>query len=260
MQVSFLPVKVKKKLEEIAGTAEPVSATRAGADVRGGPGESYVVAYNDRIVVLSRALGQNDYSVLSGGLMDDVKRFSLERESHSTIVLSFEIGGESGLLKFSSVEEDDLAAIAGKWREVSSLCAMEGEEVGNPASSLPPMMAMAAALMYVSAVDGEVAKEENRYIANLRGMGKEGLYEALEYFRAHSFDELLQSSLSNLSEEQNLCVLANMLEVGMSDGILHKSEIELAKKFAEHAGIGKEEYNAVKQVLLVKNKISVLLT
>ena len=274
MRVSFLPIKAKKELEKIVGAAVPVSVTRASESLDGGPGESYVVAYDNKLVVLSRSLGQHDYSVTRGDLADDVKRVSLEKKSPSTIVLSLDIGGKTGELKFSAVEENDLAAIVEGWRnavadatpddsevrEASSSTAQEGTAEEPVPDSLPPIMAMAAALMYVSAVDGEVAKEENRYIANLRGIDKEGLSAALAYYRSHSFDELLQTSLSNLTKEQSLCVLANMLEVGMVDGVLHKSEIVLVKKFAAHSGIDKEEYAAVKQVLVVKNKISVLFT
>ena len=266
MRLSFLPIKVKEQLKSIAGAATPAAISRTNGSLEGGPGESYVVTYDDKIVILSRALGKSDYSVIHGDLAGGVGELNLSKEGPSALVLSYDIGGKKGKLKFSAFDEKSLETAVEKWKSAGNGGTPSGESAAEvspeepPSEALPPMMAMAAALMYVAAVDGEVAKEENRYIANLRGIDKEGLDTALAYYRSHSFEELLQSSLSNLSEEQNLCVLANMLEVGMSDGVLHKSEIKLAKEFGRSVGIDSEKYSAVKQVLLVKNKISVLLT
>ena len=271
MNFSFLPTKIKNTLESAMGKATPFSISRAGTALDGGSGEAYLVAYDEKIAIFSRSLGDNSYSVVMGDFPDDLKTLSLTKDgSHAK--LAFDLAGRSGELDFSSFEEKNLKAIVDKWANaiaegggaVESAPSSSGADVSSAAAesgdALPLMEAMAAALMYVAAVDGEVAKEENRYINSLRGIDKSGLKKAYKYYESHSFDELLASSLSGLSREQELCVLANMLDIGMSDGVLHRSEVELAKRFAEHAGIDTTEYDAVKQILVIKNKISVLLT
>lgn len=273
MNFSFLPTKIKEALEGAAGGRAPFSISRAGTALDGGSGETYLVAYDDKIALFSRSLGESSYSVVMGKFPDDLKTVSLIKDgAHAK--LEYDLAGERGELEFSSFEEKNLRSIVDKWNSAvaegesgegrtpeTEAAETEGDaRSGDAEGALSPMEAMAAALMYVAAVDGEVAKEENRYINTLRGIDKSGLKKAYEYYREHSFDELFDAFLSGLSREQELCVLANMLDIGMSDGVLHRSETELASSFAERAGIEADEYVAVKQVLMVKNKISVLLT
>ena len=61
MRLSFLPTKVKEQLKDIAGAAIPAAISRANESSEGGLGESYVVTYDDKIVILSRTLGKSDY-------------------------------------------------------------------------------------------------------------------------------------------------------------------------------------------------------
>ena len=270
MNFSFLPTKIKEVLGRGAGKALPFSVSRSGTGMDGKPGETYVVVYEDKISIFSRSLGQNDYAVVTGIFPDDLHSISVSKEgAHAR--LEFDLAGRKGGLDFSPFEEKNLGVIVEKWKSAatgsaaSSSSASGGDSSGESVPSvsggvLPPIQALAAALMYVAAVDGVVAKEENKYINSLRGIDKNGLKSAYEYYKAHSFDELLETSLSGLEREQELCVLANMLEIGMSDGVLHRSEIVLAKDFARGVGIDDSEYNAVKQVLVIKNKISALLT
>jgi len=120
-------------------------------------------------------------------------------------------------------------------------------------------MGLAAAMMYVASVDDDISKEEDYYIIAMLGNNKKLLSAGLTYYKSHTFDELSRA-IKDLSSEQKLCFLANMMELGMQDGVLHSSELNLMRKFANYMNIGADQYDTIKQVLLIKNKISTLST
>ena len=272
MNISFLPEKIKRYLADAVADRVPVSVVRSSASVDGTPGEGYVISYNDRLFLFSRKLGENDYCV-SSELFGKVGTLELRKDGiNSYLDVSF--GGENYSLKFSSFEEKNLQSIIDAWREdggaVGDIVDLEveaepdGGSVGGTssarkvdASTISPLEGLAAALMYVSAIDNEISSVEDHYIVVLFARHRNLLQSALAYYKRHTFEDLL-TELKGLTNEQKLCYLANMLEIGMRDGVLHSSEQRIINRFTEEMGISDEEYNAVRQVLLIKNKISVL--
>lgn len=272
MNFSFLPNKIKEQIKQVVADELPVSLARSNTSIDGNTGESYVLGYKDKIVVFSRKLGENNYTCIAGDL-GDVGNVALRKEGASAF-LDTEIRGSKYSLKFSSFEEKSLAPIVEQWQQVnaggnyaqSSSSSSQTEQIaGQPAAEnqkrqlgqISLMEGLAVALMFVASVDGEVAQEEDQYLLHVFSNDKQLLRKSLAYYNSHSFDQLL-SAISGMNREQKLCYVANMMEIGMTDGVLHRNEMKIIRQFCDYMKVTQEEYDTIKQVLLIKNQLSVM--
>jgi len=269
MNFSFLPSKIKEKIKLLVTDKSPISLARSNAAIDGKPGESYVVAYNDKILFFSRKLGDHDYLQIAGEFGKDVADIKVRKEGNNSF-LDAEINGQKYSLKFSSFEEKNLIPILKNFTRDSIVSDTETvtkssdktstispEKNKTDEKAAPLLEKLASSLMYISASDADIAWEEDKYIREVCNNNKDILKSALQYFKTHTFDELLLS-LNILNHEQKLCFLANMMELGMCDGVLHRSEMDLIRSFCSHMELSEDEYDTIKQVLLIKNKLSVL--
>lgn len=275
MNFSFLPTKIKKQVEAIAVGKTPLALARSNTSLDGESGESYVVAYKETLFFFSRKLGDRDYSVISGDFGKNIDNVQVKKDGINAL-LDVTIDGKHYSLKFSSFEEKDLIPIMENFAAASPLISPSADTVAGetapaaetPASGqavsstgddkLPSLMAgMITALMFVAKADDDIAKEEDQYIIMICNDDKPLMQAALKYYKGHSFDELL-IAMSSIKHEQKLCCLANMMEIGMSDGVLHRSEMKVMRQFCRYMDITEDEYDSIKQVLLVKNQLSVM--
>lgn len=265
MNFSFLPNKIKKELEAVIADKVPISIARSSASVEGKAGEGYVVAYDDKIFMFSRELGDNEYTQFSADL-GNVGKVGVNKDGINTF-LDLDLGGEQYSMKFSSFEEKNLKAIVDCWISKSGKPSVgkapETKVVADPTtptvSGFSPAIGLAASMMFIASIDDDISKEEDYYIIAMMGNDKQVLQAALAYYKSHSFQQLI-AELNGLDDEQKLCFLANMMELGMKDGILHTSEMNLMREFSNAMNITEDQYDTIKQVLLIKNKISVLNT
>jgi uncharacterized tellurite resistance protein B-like protein len=258
MNFSFLPSKIKKELEAVIADKVPVSIARSNASVEGKPGEGYVVAYDDKIFVFSRELGDSNYTQLSAEL-GNVAKVGVNKDGINTF-LDIDLGGKQYSMKFSSFEEKNLKLIVDNWisksGSQSTTASPEPEIVAIPTSGgetdCNPTVGLASSMMYIASVDDDISKEEDYYIIAMMGNNKQILQDALTYYKSHTFQQLI-ADLNDLDNEQKLCFLANMMEVGMKDGVLHTSEMNLMRVFSNAMNITDDQYDTIKQVLLIKN-------
>jgi uncharacterized tellurite resistance protein B-like protein len=271
MNFSFLPSKIKEKIKSLVSDKIPITLARSNVSIDGRPGESYVIAYEDRIFFFSRKLGDHDYIHIAGDFAKEVAGIEVRKEGNNTF-LDTDINGKKYSLKFSSFEEKNITPIFESWTNACN-AAFQNQQSGEPEtgnSATPENAAdpsskqvssllegLAAMLMYLSYADDDIAKEEDQYIRVVCNNNNDILRSALQYYKTHNFDELLVA-LGGMNQEQKLCFLANLMEMGMSDGVLHRSEMDLIKKFCKYMSLSDDEYETIKQVLLIKNKLSVL--
>lgn len=275
MNFSFLPTKIKDEIKKIIADKIPVSLARSSTSIDGETGESYVIAYEDKLLVFSRKLGESSYTHVAGDLGKDVGSVKIRKEGVNTF-LDTDLLGKKYSLKFSSFEEKSLTPIVEQWQKASggapaAETTPKYADAANKTETMPPSApdqelvagelnnytGLAAALMFVAAVDDEVSPEEDKYIIRCFNNNQKLLKTALEYYKTHSFEELLVA-LSAMSQDQKLCFLANFMDLGMADGVLHRSEMKIIRQFCDYMDITEDEYATIKQVLLIKNQLSVL--
>ena len=271
MNFSFLPSKIKNEIKALVADKIPISLARSSSDVDGTPGESYVVAYEDRVFIFSRKMGAHDYLNMVGEFGKDIASVNVRKDGIHTF-LDTDFKGKKYSIKFSSFEDKSLFPIQKQCENFSKGAIdsvvpktepqVESESLHNDTVKISDNISnmkngLAIALMYVSAVDGEISKEEDHYIINVFNNNQRILKTSLNYYKTHSYDEFLVA-LGEMNQEQTLCFVANMMELGMCDGVLHRSEFAIIRKFCESKGVSDDEYDTLKQVLLIKNTLSVL--
>ena len=72
-----------------------------------------------------------------------------------------------------------------------------------------------------------------------------------------TFEDLL-SELTYIDQPQKLCILANIMEICMKDGVLRTSEQNLIAQFATAMDLTDEVVQTIRDTLLIKNQTSVL--
>lgn len=265
MNVVCLPEKVRKAVAEAAGEEQPVCVVRASGSLGGSPGEAYVVGLADRLLLFSRGIGEFEYTQVCLGHAD-ITAVAIRKERHNSFL---EISGpeQAYSVKFASYEERDVKPLVERWGDATGPPADDSEEptvavqvadAATPSVPISPWAALAASLMFMTTIDEDVGDVEEAYIKDLCS-GVEGAFEeALGFYNDHTPEELF-AAVSYLDRQQRLCILANMVELAMSDGVLHTSEQQLSSLFARTLGVADRELRAITDVLLLKNQTSVLL-
>ncbi|MCK5851003.1 MAG: TerB family tellurite resistance protein [Kiritimatiellae bacterium] len=261
MNINSLPTKVKKQIKPILKDETPVSVVRMSGSVDGNTGEGYVIALIDRICLSIRSLGCYDYVMREMFYEKDIELIVLRKEKYN-LLMELTVGGKLLVLKFSSYQEDLLYPIIEQWSKDKGL------EPGASATQivrlmetekgvLSPYAAATALLIFMATADGDISAEEDEYIKRFCGDDKAVLGPAYDYYKGHEFDDLLVI-LAKMDHQQKMCVFANTMDVSMIDGVLHKVEQEMMLKCARTVGLSDEDIGRVREILLVKNQISVL--
>ncbi|MFZ2654862.1 MAG: TerB family tellurite resistance protein [Victivallales bacterium] len=282
MNISFLPEKVKSEFTSVIDKV-PLFAARTNGNISGEPGEGYVVACGERLFIYSRKAGEDAFLKLAGKLGAEISNLDVRKDKFNSF-LEINLDGNPYSLKFSSAEMKDLESLVEKFktakpaapvvpeppRPVPPVAEQEKHDIQMPPGiqvperrpegncPLTPMQFMAAALMYVSASDGSIDKDEDSYILRVFPGDNNVLQAALQFYKSHSAEQLFDFS-SCLNDEQKVCILANMVEIAMRDESYHRVEQIMIRSYMEKAGISKDNLKAISSVLLVKNNLSVLM-
>ncbi|MCF6176540.1 MAG: TerB family tellurite resistance protein [Victivallaceae bacterium] len=262
MEFKFLPEKVKKVLSDAGAGDNPAAIFRSSGALDGSSGESYIVAYDGELCLLGRQLGSSYYNVVKGGYGTEVTAMNIVAgKFNSQLVIV--VAGNEYKLKFSTFEEKDIKVIVELWKNSSGESALTPPPVPEGEASvttgeLNAFAALAAGMMYVAGVDDEIAESEERYIRRICGVRKDEFRAGVEFYNNNSLVEF-QSKATLMSEDQKLCILANMLDLAMVDGVLHTSEQGVVQSFIDNTGLDKGKAGMIIDVLEIKNHTAVLI-
>jgi len=132
----------------------------------------------------------------------------------------------------------------------------ENSQVSDAAAILTPEEALVAALAFMSASDGDLGPEEQSYIRDICADDPELVKRGVDYYVQHTFEELVDN-LPVMDGQQKLCMLANCIEIAMTDGVLEDVEMYMSRHLAAGLGLSEEDHELVTRVLLAKNQLSV---
>ena len=239
MKFSFLPEEIKSEIDANLIDNEPLALARSNMAADGHMGESFIVAYEDKFYFFSKAMGSQIYTKIEG-VYSDVSEMSVRKDSKNSII-EIQIGKKKFIFKFSPFEEQNLQKVYAKWLTLS----------------LSPFLALIAALMYLASEDDNVSVEENDYILKLANHDEDVLNTAHNFYQEQPIENLF-TILKGCNKEQQYCIMANLLELAMCDGVLHSKELKLIRQFGRSMGMRDDEYRTVKQVLIMKNQVGIL--
>ena len=121
---------------------------------------------------------------------------------------------------------------------------------------LTPTVAVATAMIYMMSSDGEIAEEEMHYLSmTLQSFGdpQELVEIASKYARKNSLEIFLKASNEMLNDDQKMTILANLIDVLLSDGSAEEEEQDLFYMFVEAYGVSDEEIQPYIDIISVKN-------
>jgi uncharacterized tellurite resistance protein B-like protein len=129
---------------------------------------------------------------------------------------------------------------------------------GNQDIKLSPKGALALASMTIIAADGSIDEDE---IAGLRRIvrGDENAFnQAYKVFKNRPIAECVEIVSKFLDEKQKACVMANLVDLAMADGVLAGAEERLLTSYISIFNLSDEAVKKIIDVVEVKNNFSVL--
>ena len=123
----------------------------------------------------------------------------------------------------------------------------------SSAIKLSPPLVQAACLLYIMAADGKIQEQESSQLQQVIG-GNDGLLaHALAYVKAFPLEKFLEDAPSVLSQQDKLCIMANVCDSMLADGNADKKELEIFDIFREAFDLQKSDINHIIDTVTFKN-------
>jgi len=123
----------------------------------------------------------------------------------------------------------------------------------SEAIKLSPPLVLTACLLYIMAADGKIQEQESSQLQQVIG-GNDGLLaHALAYVKAFPVEKFLEDAPSVLSQQDKLCIMANVYDSMLADGNADKREHEIFNTFREAFDLKKSDISLIVEVVTLKN-------
>ena len=133
-----------------------------------------------------------------------------------------------------------------------------GEAEPDEPIELTPFLSLAVALLYMLMADGEIDDHESSQLQAVIGGNQEVLELAFEYVETISLDQFLKDSPAVLSNEDKLCILCNLCDCLLADGVCQQVEEELFQKICLSFGYSSKSFTPYYSAIALKNEKSLL--
>jgi uncharacterized tellurite resistance protein B-like protein len=132
------------------------------------------------------------------------------------------------------------------------------DEVSDQVIELTPHLALAVALLYMIASDGEVEEQESSQLQAVLGGDKEVLRYGLAYVKSTSIEQFLQDAPEVLNHKDALCILTNVCDSLLSDGHADDEELALFYRMVTAFGSTQNAFAPYYKTISLKNDKTVL--
>lgn len=223
-------------------------------------GETYVLSDGNTAFFSSRRLGgEFEHNIYRWAEVDALD-LDVDRPFAYLVV---KIGDLESRLKFGNNDVDELKTLISNWR-----LARAGEDLHVDDSSEPlppeeaekyemtPFLAGCAALMAMMEVDGDLNPVEKAHILGFAD-SRQAYDDGRLALRKVGVDVLFKRLGTMLNDKQAVCLLANLMEVGMADGKLMGVERILLERIRETVKIDEDTFETIYSALMIKNNLSV---
>lgn len=129
---------------------------------------------------------------------------------------------------------------------------------------LTPALVLLLSVSYMAESDGILQDEEGSALLAVikkRGLGlmryEELLERGAQYYQQTSLDDFLKEAAPLLNTEQKLCVLTNIAETSLADGVVVNEENQTFAAFLRAFGLTLEQVQPYLKGVAVKNNLAV---
>mgnify|MGYP000034041445 CR=1 FL=1 len=130
--------------------------------------------------------------------------------------------------------------------------------VGDEQIHLTPYLALACALLYMVASDGELGAAESSHLQSVLGGDEEVLRYGVHYVQTLSFDGFLIDAPEVLSMKDKWCILSNVCDALLSDGQADPAELAQFSRLKRAFGVQDKQFEPFFKILALKNDKSIL--
>ncbi|MFM7226829.1 MAG: TerB family tellurite resistance protein [Betaproteobacteria bacterium] len=123
---------------------------------------------------------------------------------------------------------------------------------------LTPKLSLAVGLLHMINADGHVEAEEIGNVLQALGNDKALLDAAGRYARAKDIDSYLAESAKLLNADQKMCILLNLYDSLLADGVAAPEEQILFSRFLAAYGVSEQTIEPYTLGIALKNKREVL--
>ena len=140
--------------------------------------------------------------------------------------------------------------------QVDSVDAVDAEP--DEPIELTPFLSLAVALLYMLMADGEIDDHESSQLQAVIGGNQDVLELAFEYVETIALDQFLKDAPAILSNEDKLCILCNLCDCLLADGVCQQVEDELFQKICLSFGYSSKSFTTYYSAISLKNEKSLL--
>ena len=123
---------------------------------------------------------------------------------------------------------------------------------------LTPKLSLAVGLLHMINADGHVEAEEIGNVLQALGNDKALLDAAGRYARAKDIDSYLTESAKLLNADQKMCILLNLYDSLLADGVAAPEEQALFSRFLSAYGVSEQSIEPYTVGIALKNKREIL--
>jgi uncharacterized tellurite resistance protein B-like protein len=123
---------------------------------------------------------------------------------------------------------------------------------------LTPKLSLAVGLLHMINADGQVEAEEIGNVLQALGNDKALMDAAGRYARAKDIDTYLAESAKMLNGDQKICILLNLYDSLLADGVAAPEEQALFSRFLSAYGVSEQTIEPYTLGIALKNKREIL--
>ena len=123
----------------------------------------------------------------------------------------------------------------------------------EPTAPLTPLLCLAAALLYMVNADGQIDDHESSQIQATLGGNEDILALALDYVAVTPIEEFLSTAAPLLNQKETLCILTNVCDSLLSDGVVTDDEKALFQQFSVAFEFNEASFASYDRALRFKN-------
>ena len=122
---------------------------------------------------------------------------------------------------------------------------------------LTPSLSIVVAILYMMAVDGDISDRESSQLQSVIGADTATLRRAVNYASSHDIDQFLQEAPPLLNAKLRLCLLTNVCDSLMSDGVMAEVELALFDRLLQALGHTRISFQPFFDAIILKDRISI---
>ena len=239
MDVKYILSSVAKEAEKIGASGKLLDGVRLSGAVNGERGEGYWLLYEDNLVLLYRRLGARDYEGCSGELSE--WSFADYREEKYALKLQCSCGGSDYFFEFTPAERSSAEIVLNAITQAHAA----------PQAVYPEKLLVMAGLLNILSADGH-----EEFAVGL--LGKPLWRAGRKYAADRTLPDLVKLANELFSLEQKESVLANLIELRMSDDVWSSEEASALRELGEVWNLAPEYIESSIQILLRRRSIGAL--